>query len=97
MLHYQLYMIINEISKKRLHCIDFSQINLSANNFQRVKTGSGYRQLLKYNKRRLTQLKIRSQNRKKIFLFEFRKKYLGRGNFSGSVGKEIHLIFYFWP
>jgi len=41
---------------------------------------------------------IRSQNRKKIFLLlEFRKKYLGRANFSGSVGKGKHLIFYFWP
>jgi len=47
-------MITDEISKNV--SIDFSQINLSANNFQRVKAGSGNRQLLKYIKRPLTQL-----------------------------------------
>ena len=31
MLHYHLYMITKEISKTRLHCIDFLNTNLSIN------------------------------------------------------------------
>ena len=30
-------------------------------------------------------------------MLKFKKKFLGRGNLSGSVGKGKHLIFYFWP
>jgi len=75
------------------------QINLSANNFQRVKTGSGYRQLLKYNKRPLTQLTNSfSKSEKNIFLAEILKKLFGSWQFQrvGREGETLNILFLAW-